>query len=107
MPQTGKSIAQQFDPEEDFHKIHLYDWQTSIDYGARYLADLLREHELAEYAIAEYNAGPKPVKRWKKNLRDNRRETFVEGIDYLQTRHYVKNVLGDYYAYKEMWDGSL
>ena len=107
MPQTGKSIAQQFDPEEDFHKIHLYDWQISIDYGARYLADLLREHELAEYAIAEYNAGPKPVKRWKKNLRDNRRETFVEGIDYLQTRHYVKNVLGDYYAYKEMWDGSL
>ncbi len=107
MPQTGKNIARDIGDGDDFEKLRLYDWHTSLNYGAKYLADLLRKHELPESAIAEYNAGPSPVKRWEKTPHAEWREAFVEGIDYRQTRHYVKNVLGDYYAYKELWDGSL
>ncbi|HHS50820.1 MAG TPA: lytic transglycosylase domain-containing protein, partial [candidate division Zixibacteria bacterium] len=91
----------------EFSDAILYDFNTSARYGTRYLADLLREHGLAEYALAEYNAGPTALKRWKQTPHEKFRCVFVEGIDFRETRHYVKRVLGDYYAYKELWDGSL
>ncbi len=107
MPQTGENLANRLHESKDFTSDDLYDFRTSIRYGARYLADLLRENELPEYALAEYNAGPTPLKRWKKTPHERYRSAFVEGIDFQQTRHYVKAVLGDYYAYKELWDGAF
>ncbi|MCK5832745.1 transglycosylase SLT domain-containing protein [bacterium] len=107
MPQTGENLSVRLEESKYFSTTDLYDYETSIKYGARYLADLLREYGLAEYALAEYNAGPTPLKRWKETPHEDYRSVFVESIDFLQTRHYVKNVLGDYFAYKELWDNSL
>jgi len=106
MPFTGKAVSHELG-EPEFSENHLYSWDVSIRFGAHYLASLLRKHQLPEYALAEYNAGPGPTERWKKVAHDNNRAVFVEAVDFFQTRHYIKNVLGDYYAYKELWDGMV
>jgi len=105
IPTTGEATAKDLGEDTAFDSICLYDWELSIRYGAHYLAGLLREHKLPEYALAEYNAGPGPTARWKRTPHETNRAAFVETVDFFQTRHYIKNVLGDYYAYRELWDG--
>lgn len=106
MPTTGSNVARRLG-EKNFSDNSLYDFEISIRFSANYLAELLRSHELAEHAIGEYNAGPAPIARWKKTYDKNFRPAFVEAVDFKETRHYIKSVLGDYYAYKELWDGSV
>ena len=107
MPATGEAIAAERSEKALFDEMSLYDWQLSIFYGSHYLAGLLQNHLLPEYALGEYNAGPGPVARWKKTPHETSRAIFVEGVDYAQTRHYIRKVMSDYYAYKELWDESI
>ncbi len=107
MPATGKMTAEQLGDGKIFETELLYDFETSVRYAARHVADLAGQFEKPEYILAAYNAGPHHVKRWLDFPHEDRIELFVESNDFAQTRHYMKNVLADYWAYKELWDSSI
>lgn len=72
----------------------LYDTGMNVRLGSHYLKRLLaRFNGNLVLATAAYNAGPHKVVRW---LPDKAlpADIWVENIPYVQTRHYVKSVLG-------------
>jgi soluble lytic murein transglycosylase len=88
MPQTAKRTeAELLDPE------------TNIDIAAKHLHELWNELKHPFKAIAAYNAGVGPVKRWSKEQGDIPMDTFVERIPYEQTRNYVKKVSSAWLSY--------
>lgn len=103
MPSTGRRLARK-------HKIRiksvrdLFDPKINARLGARHLGALIREFDGALVpAIASYNAGRRPVKRWWEAGRNKPMEIFIEEIPYQETKNYVKRVLGYYHEYKRIY----
>jgi soluble lytic murein transglycosylase len=105
MPATGKMLA---DKEEisGFNPKRLYNAYMNIRLGIRYLVDLKDEYKNDYmYVLCNYNAGPKPTKRWQSESEGLPWDLRVEEISYWETRDYVKRVMGNYWIYKEIYDG--
>ncbi len=86
---TVKNTKQLFDPEVNIHL------------GSLYLKQLDRQFDGEKmYMLAAYNAGPHRVKRWRTLIGANHLDIFIENIEFSETRHYVKAVLKNYWAYK-------
>ena len=103
MPATGRRLARK-------HKVRiksvsdLFDPEINTRLGARHLGALIREFGGALVpAIASYNAGRLPVKRWWSAGRNKPIEIFIEEIPYQETKNYVKRVLGYYHEYKRIY----
>lgn len=56
------------------------------------------------YLLAAYNAGAAPLLRWKESIGENDPLLFIESIPFVETRHYVKNVLSNYWIYEGILD---
>lgn len=78
--------------------------ERNIELGAFYLASLIRgqKGELP-LALAEYNAGPRPVAKWKEKYPYDDVLRFIERIPYSETREYVKKVLRNYGVYRKVY----
>ncbi|MDE0331938.1 MAG: transglycosylase SLT domain-containing protein [Nitrospinae bacterium] len=103
MPSTGRRLARK-------HEVRiksvsdLFDPVINTRLGARHLGALIREFDGALVpAIASYNAGRRPVKRWWEAGRNKPIEIFIEEIPYQETKNYVKRVLGYYHEYKRIY----
>jgi|GEM_PF-1757834 len=88
-------------------KLTLFDPETNIRYGTRYLAYLKRIlHNDPLLVVASYNAGPGAVGGWANanmtTLR-NSPDMFVEKIPYDQTRHYVHHVFEGMWNYYNLY----
>lgn len=82
----------------------LKDPDVNLAVAARYLADLVaRFHGHAALAVAAYNAGPGPVKRWLEARGALELDAFVETIPYPQARRYVMRVLSDAEIYRRLY----
>ncbi len=55
------------------------------------------------FAAAAYNAGPRVLNEWISKHPDLTVDEFVEEISYRETRKYVKNVIGNYAIYLEIY----
>ena len=87
----------------------LRDPATNLAIGARELGALYTLFEKnAPLAIAGYNAGEGAVKRWLRNPdnKDRALDEFVERIPYDETRGYTKRVLGTYFTYAWLEQGT-
>jgi soluble lytic murein transglycosylase len=82
----------------------LVDPATNIALGTRYLRGLLDrfDGDLPK-ALAAYNAGPEAVAKWERRAPVAPSDEFVESISYRETRHYVKQVLGNYRRYRRLY----
>ncbi len=104
MPSTGKMLAKQeglaeFDPKQ------LYNPYLNIRLGTRYLVDLKATYkDDYMYVLGNYNAGPKPTKRWQAASGHLPWDIRSEEISYRETRDYVKRVMGNYWIYQEIYD---
>ena len=104
MPATGKMLAKQesldvFDPSQ------LYNPYMNIRLGTRYLVDLKAQYkDDYMYVLGNYNAGPKPTKRWQAAGEGKTWDIRAEEISYWETRDYVKRVMGNYWIYQEIYD---
>jgi len=98
MPKTGKRLSglKKFKPDTLYHP------ETSIDYGTKFLAGLLKQFDGSVIrSLAAYNAGPQRVKQWLKTERcRNDDDYLIEEIPYLETRNYIKKVMVGYYIYR-------
>jgi soluble lytic murein transglycosylase-like protein/TolA-binding protein len=106
LPATGHKIADRMglpQPQPD----DLFAPHTNIRFGAWYLAALIKEFDgQTPLAIASYNAGPFNVKRWVDQAPDCTMEEFIERIPFVQTRIYVKKILGTFYLYRSLFAGK-
>ncbi len=106
MPVTANAVAQR----HGFPAVgreELFDRETNIRLGVRYLGQLLDQYSgnLA-YAVAAYNAGPMAVNNWIAVHQGRDQDEFVELIPYQETRLYVKRVLRSYGEYRRLHNGT-
>ncbi len=102
MPATAQAVAKK-QGGADVGRDELFDQETNIRAGVRYLEQLLQQFSgNAMYAVAAYNAGPQAVSAWiaKNGFREV--DEFVEQIPYQETRQYVKRVLRAYREYHRL-----
>lgn len=87
-----------------FDKRTLRDPDVNLAVAARYLSDLLNRFKgHPALAVAAYNAGPAPVKRWLEARGDLELDAFVETIPFEQARRYVMRVLSDAEIYRRLY----
>lgn len=104
MPSTGKMLAER-EQIENFDPKQLFNAFLNIRLGVRYLVDLKAEYnDDYMYVLGNYNAGPKPTKRWQAASEGLSWDVRVEEISYWETRDYVKRVMGNYWIYQEIYD---
>ena len=104
MPGTGRRVAKKLKMKLSGNE-QLFDPAINLRLGAYHLGQLVKEFKgQLVPAIASYNAGSRPVKRWWKNRKKNEPiETFIERIPYQETRNYVKKVLGYLQEYRRLY----
>lgn len=93
LPSTGRSLARK--AGISFTTQKLYNADTNITLGTRYLSSLLKQYGKPELALAAYNAGGTRVARWQKEFAFSDMAEFVEQIPFAETRNYVKQVLSN------------
>ncbi len=104
LPSTGSSVGKDLG-FESITRVHLAQAVWNIRLGTRHLRDLIDSFDgILPAAVASYNAGEGPVRRWMAAFGTEDIETFVEAIEYTETRNYVKRVLGDYWIYRSLYD---
>jgi soluble lytic murein transglycosylase len=75
----------------------------NLHLGAAHLAALLRQFDgRVEVALAAYNAGGRPARRWAGRPGADDPDQYVEGITYAETRGYVRAVLRNRELYAAM-----
>ncbi len=106
MPETAAMVCRRLGrPEPTDEGLRQADYNLPL--GVCHLAYLLEKHDgRLAYALAEYNAGPTALTRWKNRWPDVSDDVFVENISYPETRNYVKRVLRNYYVYRELYGGG-
>ncbi|MDF3818285.1 lytic transglycosylase domain-containing protein [Leptospira sp. 96542] len=99
MPATGKELANRM----GITTYSLYEPNTSIKLGTKFLAYLLKsnENELKWASIA-YNGGPGNLRKWKKQVYQGDFNHFLEDLPYKESRDYCRIVVSNYYAYDIM-----
>ena len=106
MPATGKMLAEK-ENLPTFEPRQLFNAYMNIRLGIRYLVDLKAEYnDDYMYVLGNYNAGPKPTKRWQAAGEGKSWDVRAEDISYWETRDYVKRVMGNYWIYQEIYDSS-
>ena len=83
----------------------LQDPEINVRLGVVHFADLIRRFDgEAAPALASYNAGLGAAgKWWKRKSPQLELDEWIEGIPYLETRLYVKKILGDVHNYRELY----
>jgi soluble lytic murein transglycosylase len=75
----------------------------NLHLGAAHLAELLRRFGRLESAIAAYNAGASPVRRWLERDGADDPDQFIELIPYPETRGYVRSVIRNRELYRILY----
>jgi len=106
LPAVGKAQAKRVGLKK-FSTGSLLDPSTNLQLGTANLKQVLdRFSGQPEYALAAYNAGDSPVRRWmaENNYRDI--PEFVESIPYSETRDYVQSILRNREMYRQLYAGQ-
>ena len=78
--------------------------ESNIQMGTTYLADRLREFGRVHLALASYNAGGGNVRRWMRERPGLvEPEEFIEDVPYIETRNYLKRLLGTAEDYRRLY----
>lgn len=83
----------------------LYDPETNIQLGTKYISDLLEEYN-GNYllALTAYNAGKGNVAKWIENGTIQADGSDIENIPFRETNNYVRKILRDYKMYQKIYE---
>lgn len=98
MPGTAKGEAVKMNMSADSYK----QVSGNILLGASHIAGLISRFGDLPRALAAYNAGSAPVKRWSREPISDMAE-WVEDIGYNETRNYVKAVMRNIQTYRLLY----
>lgn len=103
LPSTGASIARALG-KSGFQASDLYRPEISLEFGAYYLGQALRERGGNVFpALAGYNAGPGAVDGWLRQFGAADLDLFALRIPYAETEHYVRVVFENYGMYRALY----
>lgn len=102
LPSVGASIAKARGMTS-FERVLLYQPDVNIQLGVAHLDAMLDQYPHVAYALAAYNAGGSPVRRWRQKRGSDDPELFVERIPYDETRDYVRILLRNQATYKLLY----
>ena len=105
IPETGSAIASALGVKH-FTSADLFRPATSLQFGAYYLGEQLKEFHDPAAALAAYNAGPGSASKWQSAESSHDPADFVEQVDISQTSDYVEQIFQHYAAYKLAYAGS-
>ncbi|MCO4783803.1 MAG: lytic transglycosylase domain-containing protein [Candidatus Cloacimonetes bacterium] len=110
MPKTAKELHHEISIKfpglfkSKFNTSDLFRFELNIIYGVYYLSKLKKRYKgQLQYMVAAYNAGPAPVKRWKK-CSNTRNTLFEDCVGYKETSSYLERVLGSYQYYQKIYN---
>jgi soluble lytic murein transglycosylase len=102
LPSTGRSYARKL--KLRYTPRLLTTAEPNIRMGMAYFADKVREFGTVPLALASYNAGETPVRRWiAERGRSLPEEEFIDDIPYPETQNYVKRILGTAEDYRRLY----
>jgi soluble lytic murein transglycosylase len=101
LPSTASLMARGLDVA--FYPAWITVPDLNLHLGAAHLAELLKRFGRVEAAIAAYNAGPTPVRRWLERAGASDPDRFVELIPYPETRGYVRSLLRNRELYRALY----
>jgi soluble lytic murein transglycosylase len=104
MPPTGRRYARKLKLRYSLRLLTTP--ETSIRMGTLYLADLVRQFGDVHLALASYNAGETPVRRWMRENHGLPQDEFIESITYPETQQYVKRLLGTAEDYRRLYGSN-
>ena len=103
MPATGSSIAKQIGLS-GYQDSMLIDPEINIQMGTYYLRQQLNSFDgNLVYCLGAYNGGPGAMSGWVSKWGGIDIDEFIENITYLETRDYIKKVMGNYYFYQMLY----
>jgi soluble lytic murein transglycosylase len=103
MPATGAGLAQGLGLT-GYHERDLVRPGLNIRFGARYLGTQLHSFgQRTEVALAAYNGGPGNAQRWLELPNADDPDLFVEQIDFVETRTYIKRVYTNADTYRRIY----
>ncbi len=106
IPSVGKSTAKK-QKIKHFKTGDLLNPKINLELGTMNLKEVLdRFGGQKEYALAAYNAGDSPVRRWMSSNDYKDIPEFVESIPYSETRDYVQAILRNREMYRLLYPGS-
>ena len=89
--------------ELGYSGVNLYNAETNIDIGTKYLADLIEKYENPKIAIAAYNAGFGNVDKWIAQGVIKEDGSNLEEIPYRETEMYLRKVMKNYEMYNKLY----
>jgi soluble lytic murein transglycosylase len=101
MPPTGRQYARKLKLRYSLKLLTTP--ETAIRMGTMYLADKIREFGSVHLALASYNAGETPVRRWMRENPGLPQDEFIDSITYPETQQYVKRLLGTAEDYRRLY----
>ena len=99
LPSVGTSLARRA-RVSPFERVLLFQPDVNIRLGTMHLDAMLDQYPSIEYALAAYNAGGSPVRRWRQKAGTSDPELFIERIPYDETRDYVRILLRNRATYE-------
>ena len=102
MPPTGREVARGLSVKWDQGLLLVAD--ANLHLGVAHFAALLRTYkgDIAP-ALAAYNAGGTPVRRWLRVPGSDNPVRFVEAVTYSETRGYLKTVIRNTELYRALY----
>ena len=101
MPTTGRQYARKL--KLPYSLRLLTTPEPNIRMGTMYFADKIRQFGSVHLALASYNAGETPVRRWMSEFPDLPQDEFIDNIPYPETQQYVKRLLGTAEDYRRLY----
>lgn len=93
---------------KDFRQDDLYNADTAILFGSKYLAGLFKHFPGQPQAVAaSYNGGPENMARWVARSRANEPDRYVPEVGFAQTKDYVFKVMLNFWQYQALYDEKL
>lgn len=106
MPATARGLAQQ--QGLNWTNTFLTVADANVHVGTAYLSALMRRYgDHVEQALAAYNAGGRPVRRWLRYPEAGDRYRWIERVPYVETRGYLKAVLRNRDLYRALYGEQL
>jgi hypothetical protein len=99
MPATGRFLAGKLKVTD----YSLHDPEVSIRFGAKFLADLLKNYDgQITWASIAYNGGPGNLRKWKRNHYRGDFNHFLEDIPAKESRDYCRIIISNYMNYRTL-----
>lgn len=105
MDSTAKEISTDKINDTSFECSMLFDAETNIKIGVKYLSELLDKYNGNIYvALAAYNAGIGNVDNWIEHGIIKADGSDIENIPYKETNNYVRKIVRDYGIYQKLYE---